>query len=1236
MKKQLLFLLLTLVSGTLLAQKNLPSGAAKTAPPKDPTQLQGPPPDTEPPAVVCLNGLPVNLFQTGEITLWASDFLLSVSDNVTPENVIKIGIRKAGSGTGFPVDANGNPLTSVTFNCNELGQQPVELWAIDEAGNADYCEAFVLIEDNFSHCNQAVDTFKVCFNFACDGAPMVGLPINIYNCVNFVPAFQAYSDSITGPGGCATIVVQALCDTYVIAPEKDDNPKNGLSTYDLFLISKHIIGTEPLDNPYKLIAADANKSGSITTFDLVELRKLIMGIYSELPNNTSWRFIDGNFVFPNPLNPFGSAFPETISLFNGQMTEGNFVGVKIGDVDCTASIDSLGAPADFPDALLAMPDTLLLAGQVYEIPISMAENGLWSGYQFALNWDAQKLEFQSMALNNETSLSNWNTLLAQQGSLTTSWFQYDLPVAFGPDDPIATIRFKALQTVSLKDAVFLNKDQLYPEGYAGPSAEKKDLVLTFLHQFKPSKSDLNAERNLPSFDPTQLQPPPLDVQAPVISCLNGLSVNLMATGSINLWASDFLLSVSDNMTPTDQIKIGVRKCGTGTGMPLDNEGNPVETVVFDCNEQGDQCIELWAMDAAGNADYCESNVLVQDNLGNCPVTGKIKICNTKTFCDSTGGVEEIIFRVTSQILPEPPVTYFDLQNDLCFEEIFPLGLSLDIAPVKDDNPLNGVSTYDLVLLSKHIYGIEPFTEPWQWVAADANRDGQITLEDSVVIRKLILGEYTDFPGNTSWRFVLNGYQFPSPDPLSQSFPESFSVPSLQDTSYDISFMGIKIGDLNCSAVANFTINAEERAEALKTQRPNALPSTGPMPDPYDPTQLGDFAPPTIVCLNGLSVNIMPTGSVSLWATDFLQYTQDNATPVNQIKLGVRIAGTGSGFPLDGFANPVSSLTLTCAMVDSFIPIELWAMDASGNAAFCTTHVLLQDASGNCAGSNGIDLHLCARVMCSDAAIETAIFEVHGSVNFAPPFSYFDLTDTGGCLDLVNNVPIASTFKIKPTKDDNPLNGMDEQDFILLSKHINGTQPFTDPWQWVAADANRDGLVTLEDSVAFRNLALGIYTELPYNTSWRFVPQGYQFPSPDPLSQPLPEFVTIASILTDMDTVFMGIKIGDLDCSAIPNFAGLQNEQRNQIHQVEQQAEVSQPRPNPTSGSSFLPVYMPFAEAIHLEINDIGGRLIWSNDLKLDKGDHLLEIPASAMPLGGVYLWRLRAGKLVKSGKLVRL
>jgi hypothetical protein len=98
---------------------------------------------------------------------------------------------------------------------------------------------------------------------------------------------------IDGPTASTTFpnAVPFLGD-YTVTPTKDNDPLNGVSTFDLVLINKHILGLEPLNTPYKMIAADANNSRSITTFDIVELRKLILGIYTELPNNTSWRFVD--------------------------------------------------------------------------------------------------------------------------------------------------------------------------------------------------------------------------------------------------------------------------------------------------------------------------------------------------------------------------------------------------------------------------------------------------------------------------------------------------------------------------------------------------------------------------------------------------------------------------------------------------------------------------------------------------------------------------------------------------------------------------------------------------------------------------------------------------------------------------------------------------------------------------------------------------------------------------------
>ncbi len=47
-------------------------------------------------------------------------------------------------------------------------------------------------------------------------------------------------------------------------------------------------------------------SGSLTTFDIAEIRKLILGIYTDFPVANSWRFIDKDFksAVQGSTNPF--------------------------------------------------------------------------------------------------------------------------------------------------------------------------------------------------------------------------------------------------------------------------------------------------------------------------------------------------------------------------------------------------------------------------------------------------------------------------------------------------------------------------------------------------------------------------------------------------------------------------------------------------------------------------------------------------------------------------------------------------------------------------------------------------------------------------------------------------------------------------------------------------------------------------------------------------------------------
>ena len=141
----------------------------------------------------------------------------------------------------------------------------------------------------------------------------------------------------------------------------------------------------------------------------------------------------------------------------------------------------------------------------------------------------------------------------------------------------------------------------------------------------------------------------------------------------------------------------------------------------------------------------------------------------------------------------------------------PKGPAYEIIPEKDTNPLNGVSTFDLVLISKQILGIQPFEHAHQWVAADINQSATITTYDLVLLRRLILNIDTRFTHNTSWRFVPMDYEFSMEQSVIDVFPESIKIENLADAKTDMDFRAIKIGDINGSVISNDFIQAEDRS-----------------------------------------------------------------------------------------------------------------------------------------------------------------------------------------------------------------------------------------------------------------------------------------------------------------------------------------------------------------------------------------------------------------------------------------
>lgn len=95
------------------------------------------------PTLLTLNGLSTNIIPSatgGTARVLAGDLVLSRTDNCS--NSIPLRIRKRGQGTGVPT------TTSVSFNCNELGIQEVEVWAGDLKKNWTWAITYVFVQDN--------------------------------------------------------------------------------------------------------------------------------------------------------------------------------------------------------------------------------------------------------------------------------------------------------------------------------------------------------------------------------------------------------------------------------------------------------------------------------------------------------------------------------------------------------------------------------------------------------------------------------------------------------------------------------------------------------------------------------------------------------------------------------------------------------------------------------------------------------------------------------------------------------------------------------------------------------------------------------------------------------------------------------------------------------------------------------------------------------------------------------
>ncbi len=208
---------------------------------------------------------------------------------------------------------------------------------------------------------------------------------------------------------------------YVVSPVSDNSMiSQGISTFDILLIRQHIL----LQNreatrqyAYQVIASDVDNSGSVSTIDILYLRKIILEFdFDEMPNGgPSWKYVSTATDISNFVDPFAEI--ENPDVLGVADDNANFIAVKIGD----PSFDALGfsgtgraASEDFE----LMARTVDENDEFLEVEIATVHTQRIIGLQFEMQFDTEILIFEDLTseIINETNYS-----VKEKGAIRVSW-----------------------------------------------------------------------------------------------------------------------------------------------------------------------------------------------------------------------------------------------------------------------------------------------------------------------------------------------------------------------------------------------------------------------------------------------------------------------------------------------------------------------------------------------------------------------------------------------------------------------------------------------------------------------------------------------------------------------------------------------------------------------------------------------------------------------------------------------
>ncbi|NND33660.1 MAG: T9SS type A sorting domain-containing protein [Saprospiraceae bacterium] len=411
-------------------------------------------------------------------TVWASEFnQSSIAACGSKNSELKFRLDRISDGEPkLPADS----ASKLDFGCSDVGTHALRMYVLDPSGAWDFCEIILVVQVNGEGCGDLSSAGRLTGVITNELDRIVhGVDLTLTDISGNILAREDIS------GGYRFELTKGS-KAYLI-PYKDSEHINGVSTRDLILIQQHILGKKKVDTWYKKQAADVNSDGNVSVVDIVQLRKLILGMIDKLPENTSWRFFENSAnteqYYINPMR---------------ELMRIDFTGVKIGDLNLDSD-PSRKAIRSAQNLNFVIDDRQLVKGESYQIALIAHDFNDIGGLQYTLSFDQSRIDVIHYEGSAEGTVENsqFNLTDLDEGWLTASWFDDQAGLISIPDGTeLFQLSLVAKENAHLSDVLSITNKQTPSEAYDG-SGQDLGISLIFT-QHNLQKDVFELYQNVPN------------------------------------------------------------------------------------------------------------------------------------------------------------------------------------------------------------------------------------------------------------------------------------------------------------------------------------------------------------------------------------------------------------------------------------------------------------------------------------------------------------------------------------------------------------------------------------------------------------------------------------------------------------------------------------------------------------------------------------------------------------------